>query len=169
LISLLPDRNSLFRSPGNSTGNPMRAWASRADEAARPPRIHSFPCIFPIDQGIHQQRLVPSRLRHPPTGPARQRYFSVVGELCRNSADEFPPEGTRDARSAAVAAGISRFSLCEQIARSPLPHLHSIVLDGFRRKESDALRPWTNTCLPGSMEGDAVFMRTGSSRVRENT
>jgi hypothetical protein len=57
----------------------------------------------------------------------------------------------------------SRVSLCGEITRSPLPHLHSIALDGFRRIKGDARhRLRTGSAIVPSPEG-FVTDRAGSN------
>ena len=73
----------------------------------------------------------------PPASPRCRRYLGRSWELSRGSGDNSGSKGTRDSVWGLVRPPTSLFSLRSEKARSPLPHLHSILLDGVRRMESD--------------------------------
>jgi hypothetical protein len=120
----------------------MRVFtASRAPEV---PEKRGIPCFFPVQQGkFKPRRLVRRRLHHPPASLQCQRHLTLISELCRSSAGQIRVKGDQRCSVSSGCGGILRISLYCESARSPLPHLHSILLDGFRRTESDA---WLARC-----------------------
>ena len=94
-------------------------------------RLKSEPLRLTISP--YRSSTVPGVRIHPspPTSLARQRFPTLIRELCRNCADKFLSIGTRDGREAVVSAAILLLSLCGEPPRSPLPHLHSLAHYGF--------------------------------------